>query len=79
MPSGLFYLKSLDKSISYIRDGWLVFGLRAHGIIAGRKIRYACIDNVCDKKLYRFWSSFRHITPLYLMEIVTKAIKPYTY
>ena len=27
MPSGLFYLKSLDKSISYIRDGWLVFGL----------------------------------------------------
>ena len=25
MPSALFYLNSLDKSISYIRDVWLVF------------------------------------------------------
>ena len=25
MPSGLFYLKSLDRSISYIRGVWLVF------------------------------------------------------
>ena len=25
MPSGLFYLNSLDKSISYIRGAWLVF------------------------------------------------------
>ena len=25
MPSGLFYLTSLDRSISYIRDVWLVF------------------------------------------------------
>ena len=25
MPSGHFYLKSLDKSISYIRGVWLVF------------------------------------------------------
>ena len=25
MPSGLFYLKSLDKSISYIRDVCLIF------------------------------------------------------
>ena len=24
MPSGLFYLKSLDRSISYIRGVWLV-------------------------------------------------------
>ena len=25
MPSGLFYLKSLDRSISYVRGVWLVF------------------------------------------------------
>ena len=25
MPSGLFYHNSLDRSISYIRDVWLVF------------------------------------------------------
>ena len=25
MPSGLFYLNSLDRPISYIRDVWLVF------------------------------------------------------
>ena len=25
MPSRLFYLTSLDRSISYIRDVWLVF------------------------------------------------------
>ena len=25
MPSGIFYLKSLDKSISYIGDVWVVF------------------------------------------------------
>ena len=25
MPSGLFYLNSLDRSVSYIRGVWLVF------------------------------------------------------
>ena len=27
MPSGLFYLNSLDRSISYIKGSWLVFFL----------------------------------------------------